>query len=150
MDEDTTITGFEEPGGRLDRTNQGLPYLIIVAGPAMGERFPLKSQHLIIGRNPEVEVSISDKQISRKHADITVDDAGVLIQDMGSRNGVYCNNQRITEQRLEDGDLIRVGATTLKYVGPNSLEHGYLKEMSERARRDALTGLFNKQTFSTC
>ena len=149
MDDDTTVAGLEDPGGRLDRNNQGLPYLIIMAGPAIGERFPLKSPHQIIGRNSDVEMSVNDTQISRQHADVMVDDVGVLIRDMGSRNGVFCNNQRITEQRLKDGDLIRVGKTTLKYVGPNSLEYGYLKDMSDRARRDTLTGLFNKQAFST-
>ena len=149
MDINETTIGSDDPSRRrLDQVNYGLACLVIVTGPMIGERFPLTKGRLVIGRRPEVEISIDDPLISRKHAEVVVKgSAEAVLRDLGSRNGTFCNNQKILEKMLKDGDLIRIGSAILKYIGPDSIEHHYLTEMSERAIRDGLTGLFNKQTF---
>jgi pSer/pThr/pTyr-binding forkhead associated (FHA) protein len=50
---------------------------------------------------------------SRRHCLILVTDTGVLVRDLMSRNGTFLNNRRIAgDQKLTEGDLLRVAETT--------------------------------------
>ncbi|MBI3995963.1 MAG: GGDEF domain-containing protein [Nitrospirae bacterium] len=148
MDEETTTGSIRLSRRRMDRVNHQLACLVIVVGPMIGEKFPLSKERMMIGRQREAEIFIDDTSISRRHAEVVQKtDGAVILHDLGSKNGTLCNDEKIREKALKDGDLIRVGDAILKYVGPNSLEHLYLDEMSERASQDGLTGLFNKQAF---
>jgi diguanylate cyclase (GGDEF)-like protein len=85
--------------------------------------------------------------VSRHHAEIvTRPDGTVVLRDLNSRNGTLCNDQGVTERVLQDGDVIWVGRSVLKYLGPNSAESVYVGVMGDRARIDALTGLVNRRT----
>lgn len=135
---------------RLDRTNFHLSCLVIVAGPSLGEKFPLDKERMIIGRHREAEIWINDESISRKHAEVFSKEGRIYLRDLGSKNGTYLRDQQILEIELKDGDLLRIGLATLKFLGPNNIEQFYLDELSERTKRDGLTGLYNKQAFHTC
>lgn len=64
-----------------------------------------------IGRSADCQLSLDDPLVSRKHAQLTVRDHEVLVEDAGSRNGVLVNGVKIEGQRkLEDGDRITIGA----------------------------------------
>lgn len=150
MEDETKTHSIKIDRRRLDRANFNLPCLVIVAGPSLGEKFPIAKERIIIGRHREAEIWINDESVSRKHAEVVSKDGRIFLHDLGSKNGTYRNGQKIFEIELRDGDLIRTGEATFKYLGPNNVEQFYLDEMSERAKRDGLTGLFNKQTFHTC
>jgi|SRR5579863_7792224 len=132
---------------RLARSHCNFPCLVTVDGPSLGERFSLRNEQVVIGRRSDVDIRIVDPLASRRHAQVVVKQGAIILQDLRSKNGTFCNNERIQEKVLGDGDLIQIGGTTLKYLGPNNIEHHYLMEMSERASRDGLTGLYNRQTF---
>jgi diguanylate cyclase (GGDEF)-like protein len=150
MEDETKTHSLDLTRRRTDRTNFNLPCLVIVAGPSLGEKFVLSKERMIIGRHREAEVWINDESISRKQAEVLSKGDRIVLRDLGSKNGTYCNGHKIVEIELKDGDLIRIGEATLKYLGPNNVEQFYLDALSERAKRDSLTGLFNKQTFHTC
>ncbi len=150
MEDETKTHSMQIDRRRLDRAHFNLPCLVVVAGPSMGEKFSLAKERIVIGRHREAEICINDESISRKHAEVLSKADRIVLRDLGSKNGTYSNNHKILEIELKDGDLIRIGDATLKYLGPNNVEQFYLDEMSERARRDSLTGLFNKQAFHTC
>lgn len=150
MDDETKTNTLKIERRRPDRINFHFPCLTAVAGPSLGEKFPLTKERTIIGRNREAEIWINDESISRKHAEILSKQGRLFLRDLGSKNGTYINDHKILEVELKDGDLIRTGNATLKYLGPNNVEQFYLDELSERAKRDNLTGLYNKQTFHTC
>ena len=64
-----------------------------------------------IGRSADCQLSLDDPLVSRKHAQLTVRDHEVLVEDAGSRNGVLVNGVKIEGQRkLADGDRITIGA----------------------------------------
>lgn len=64
-----------------------------------------------IGRSAECQLSLDDPLVSRKHAQLTVRENEVLVEDAGSRNGVLVNGAKIAGQRpLSDGDRITIGA----------------------------------------
>jgi DNA-binding CsgD family transcriptional regulator len=76
---------------------------------------------LSIGRQPASDVPLPwDSAVSRVHAALErVGDEWTLVDDGSSRNGSFVNGDRVHgRRRLCDGDLIRVGVTTIAYVEP--------------------------------
>lgn len=71
--------------------------------------FTLDPGKTVIGRREECDLRIPLAEISRKHALVLIDDKTVTIRDMGSANGTYLNNKRISEEDLAAGDHIVVG-----------------------------------------
>lgn len=64
---------------------------------------------LVVGRAATSDVPIYDPTISRRHAEISLDDSGVQIRDLGSSNGTFLNGSRITTAVAEDGDVVAFG-----------------------------------------
>jgi diguanylate cyclase (GGDEF)-like protein len=136
---------------RLERAKRSSACLLVIAGAPIGEKFSLEQNRMVIGRQPDVEIPIADAMISRRHAELLAQpDDQTVIRDLGSTNGIYINENRVIQAVLKDGDLVRIGSTVFKYVGSGSIEHLYLNILSDRARLDGLTGVFNKQVFHDC
>jgi pSer/pThr/pTyr-binding forkhead associated (FHA) protein len=71
---------------------------------------------LRIGRGSENDLRLPDPKLSRNHVLISVAEEGYLLQDMGSRNGTFVNNNRVHEPYLlRDGDAIRLGDVHLTF-----------------------------------
>lgn len=65
----------------------------------------------IIGREGEGAILVKSSTVSRRHARITIDAAGAVVEDLGSKNGTYVNDERIeTKTAIADGDQIRIGS----------------------------------------
>ncbi len=78
-----------------------------------GQEYALSGQ-MTIGRSIENPIKLDDGGASRKHAAIEVVEARVILRDLGSSNGTWVNDQRLTEPvELRDGDLIRISGTTM-------------------------------------
>lgn len=72
----------------------------------------------VIGRTSDCQLSLDDPLVSRRHAVLTVEMEGVFIEDLGSRNGVFLNGQRIERRcRVNDGDAIRIGSQEITLYG---------------------------------
>ena len=92
----------------MAKKGEEVPMLFAEAGPLNGQRWPVRSS-LIIGRDSECEIVIPDRQISRRHARIATTSNGVLLEDLGSKNGTHCNGVRVDEPvLLQDGDNIQL------------------------------------------
>src|SRR5512143_4149467 len=96
-----------------------IPILIAQTGPVTGQRWVLTLNETVIGRDPECDIVIPDRQVSRRHARLRRVDGGFELEDLGSKNGTHLNGARLTTpQRLQDGDLIQVALVArLAYVG---------------------------------
>ncbi len=150
-DRETTVEDTLVFRKRLERARRSSACLVVIAGAPIGEKIALEQNRMVIGRKPDVEIPIADPMISRKHAELLAQpDDQTMIRDLGSTNGIYINENRVIQAVLKDGDLLRIGSTVFKYVGPGSIEHLYLNILSDRARLDGLTGIFNKQVFHDC
>ncbi|HEY61315.1 MAG TPA: FHA domain-containing protein [Anaerolineae bacterium] len=95
------------------------------------EEYVLKVGRNTIGRKPDNDIVLPDVSASRLHAVIHYDDEtdAIMIYDMGSTNGTYINRERLSRpQRLESGDIIRVGGTVLYINNRNTNEYslGYM------------------------
>jgi pSer/pThr/pTyr-binding forkhead associated (FHA) protein len=90
--------------GNLDEA----PLLIGQTGPLKGERWTL-NKTLTIGRELTCEVVIPDRQVSRFHARLTPTVEGIMLEDLGSKNGVHRNGVPVVGQvTLKDGDTVQI------------------------------------------
>lgn len=71
--------------------------------------FPLTGPTTTIGRKDDCDIRIPLGEVSRHHAQITVNDADLIVKDLNSANGTYVNNRRITEEKLSPGDHVIIG-----------------------------------------
>jgi DNA-binding winged helix-turn-helix (wHTH) protein len=84
------------------------PLLIGQTGPLKGERWVL-NKTLTIGRELSCEVVIPDRQVSRFHARLTPTGEGIVLEDLGSKNGVHRNGIPVVGQvALQDGDMVQI------------------------------------------
>ncbi len=68
-----------------------------------------------VGRSSDVDVSIGDASISRRHCQFSIGGLGALVvRDLGSMNGVYVDNQRVNKAIIKPGDTIQIGAISLR------------------------------------
>lgn len=92
----------------MKKSQEEFPLLVAQEGPLKGQRWQL-SQTLVLGREPTCDVVVVDRQISRFHARITPTPEGVILEDLGSKNGTHRNGVPLSAPVvLQDGDLISV------------------------------------------
>jgi DNA-binding winged helix-turn-helix (wHTH) protein len=88
--------------------DEELPVLVGQAGPLKGLRFPINGA-VVLGREPGCEVMISSRQVSRYHARLTTSSEGIILEDLGSKNGTHYNgNPLASPVVLKDGDLFQI------------------------------------------
>ncbi len=93
----------------MKKSQEEYPLLIAEEGPLKGKRWQL-SQTIVLGRESTCDVVVSDRQISRFHARLTPTPEGVMLEDLGSKNGTYHNGVLLsTPMVLQDGDRLAVG-----------------------------------------
>ncbi len=90
--------------------------LVIREGFRRGLSYRVGERSLTLGRSDENEVQLIDDSISRRHALVCWEGFGYRIADLQSKNGVFVNNVRIREVMLREGDLIRLGTTTIEML----------------------------------
>jgi two-component system cell cycle response regulator len=140
---------FEAPlapeGGKRDRA-----YLVVLAGASVGEMYKIEGDKTVIGRGQKAQIRLLDDGISREHAQLVIVNDRIVLQDLGSTNGTYCNGLKVeANKELVDGDKILVGSTTiLKFTYHDNLDEIFQKQMYESALRDGLTKAFNKKYFT--
>ena len=87
------------------------PILIAQEGPLKGERWMLE-RTLVLGRDATCDLTIPDRKVSRYHARLTSTPDGILLEDMGSKNGTFCNGESVAAPLLlKDGDFIQIAVT---------------------------------------
>ena len=127
------------------------PVLIVIRGIPQGKRFILEgASTFVVGRGKGSDIQVDDPNVSRHHAQITVDGDQVQVADMDSRNGTYVNDEAIGSEKvtLAKEDMIRMGHTILKYLPAGQFETLYHINITNAAHRDTLTDLFSRQYIS--
>jgi pSer/pThr/pTyr-binding forkhead associated (FHA) protein len=92
-----------------------LAQLEVIAGADKGRVFPLTpGTPLVIGRGRQTVTRLNDLRVSRVHCQIEYQGPALVLKDLNSIGGTFVNNQRITEQILNPGDIIILGETKLR------------------------------------
>jgi pSer/pThr/pTyr-binding forkhead associated (FHA) protein len=88
--------------------------LFVLDGPDAGRSFSLTAQS-VIGRDPTATVHLTDEEVSRRHAIISLGEGQATIEDLGSVNGTHLDGGPVEgEAPVRAGDRIRVGQSTLE------------------------------------
>lgn len=129
--------------------NRRAACFVVLSGGEAGRMYTLSDDTCVIGRTVDAMIRIEGDGVSRRHAEITRLPTGqVVLVDLDSRNGTYCNGTRISDRVLQDGDKIQVGGTTiLKFSYQDALEQDFQQRQYESVTRDALTGCQNRKSF---
>lgn len=85
------------------------PVIVALQGPLEGKKWDIKGD-LVIGREPNCDISINDRQVSRNHARISTTTVGkILLEDLSSKNGTIYNGKPLeVAVGLEDGDIFQI------------------------------------------
>ncbi|MDE3090837.1 MAG: FHA domain-containing protein, partial [Chloroflexota bacterium] len=90
--------------------------LVVTQGQASRNQLPLSHPVIGIGRDHSNHLVFpSDAQISRRHAEIRRESVGYVLYDLRSHNGTFVNDERVTQHALQNGDRIRIGASTIVF-----------------------------------
>ncbi len=85
--------------------------LVPVSG---GNTIEIVKDQTVLGREPSVDVVVSDGSVSRRHARVEQRGGLYFIVDQGSANGTFVNSERVAERELKDGQTLRLGAVDFK------------------------------------
>ena len=88
----------------------------VVGGPGLREGKTIDiSSATVLGRDPGTGIRLDgDEFASSQHARIEPRQDGVWVEDLNSTNGTFVNGEKITAERLQPGDVVRVGQTELR------------------------------------
>ena len=80
------------------------------------QRFPLMVGEHIIGRDPDLDVTLDATTVSRRHARLVVTPERAVLEDCGSKNGTFRGSERVTSPvELDDGDTIHIGSVLITF-----------------------------------
>ncbi len=92
-----------------------MPEIIVKYEDKVIERVVCEKKRISIGRTSDNDIVLENRGVSRKHAQIELNDNAAVVIDNESLNGTFVNNRRITEEILRDNDSITIGKYSLIY-----------------------------------
>lgn len=83
--------------------------LVVERGPRTGLTYLLRPGNTTVGRHPESDIFLNDVTVSRQHCRFVVSAESISVEDSGSTNGIYVNDERVDRADLKAGDEVLVG-----------------------------------------
>lgn len=110
-------------------------------GPAI--RHQLDETHVVLGRSPDLKLTLDHHTVSRRHAEVFCDPFGRWwIRDLGSTNGTLLNGEDVTERVLQPGDYISIGDFTILFtIEATTTRRGSVSTRELIVREDSPTAL---------
>lgn len=110
------------PSGRPARGAPSAPVvpttLVVTEGRLAGTSLPLRQSGVLIGRNPECTLVLDDDFASGRHARLSPQHGGWVVEDLGSTNGTHLDGTRLTgAQPVTVGSHLQIGRTVLELRG---------------------------------
>ena len=113
-------------GGGYPEAGQGYAPPAVQTGPRQmqaslqlddgsNRNYPLKQGGNVVGRGQDADFRLPDTGVSRRHLEITWDGQSAMLADLGSTNGTTVNGQPVQTWQLADGDVIRIGHSSLVF-----------------------------------
>lgn len=119
---------------------------IYPTGPAMGKRFPLGVSSLSLGRGEDNDIRIQDSSVSRRHAIVQPVSDSYQVEDLGSTNGTFINDQPVEGPTvIRDRSYLRVGNCIYKFLAGGNIEADYHEEIYRLTITDGLTEINNQR-----
>lgn len=90
--------------------------IIIKFNNEVVDHVDIKQGDMKIGRKPGCDILLDNLAVSGEHANIFTVGEDSFIQDLGSTNGTFINNKKITKHHLKNGDAVVIGKHTMVYL----------------------------------
>ena len=146
-------SGFERRVGESTRVSvpkmtpkpegRGPECLVVLYGASIGRKIDISTDEVFIGRDPSNHVILDVDSVSRRHARIAFMGEERAVQDLGSTNGTYLNDEPVESRLLRSGDLVRIGDVICKYLCGRNVEAAYHEEIYRMTISDGLTTVAN-------
>lgn len=120
------------PEARSDATAPG--------GWLLGEvaEIALTTGENVLGREGPDMILIKSSTVSRRHARIVIDEKGAVVEDLGSKNGTFVNDQRVTAPTpVVEGDQVRIGSLLFTFRPSQVAGSTETLDSSKRLRKSA-------------
>ncbi len=102
------------------------PTFVLLFNNQQVSRHPMSPSGIVIGRSKQCDIVISLLGLSRRHAQVSLTDDGVVVEDLGSQNGTWVNNQRIEGGRvLKHGDLLNFYDYGILFLEDGDVDVGF-------------------------
>lgn len=124
------------------------PALVVQLGKEIGLTRSI-DQTVTIGRDPAVEVVLTDAGVSWQHARIEDRGDSWAVVDLGSTNGTFVNNERVTDRILSPGDRIVFGPVVTRFEVQDGLQQQVDQFVEKMINIDELSGLLMRRKFDT-
>jgi pSer/pThr/pTyr-binding forkhead associated (FHA) protein len=138
---------------RLAAERAASPFVELRDGEGVQKLVPLPDDALTIGRTPQSGLALTwDAQVSRSHATLeAIDGVWTLLDDGRSTNGTFVNEERVQGRRtLNHLDVIRVGATRLRFHDPTGEAAQTLTEVATESLVPPLTAAQRRVLVALC
>lgn len=113
--------------------------LIVLGGRHAGKEVPVAGPKFVIGRAPDCSLRARSDLISRRHAEIHVEEGTVSVRDLGSKNGTFVNAERVESPReLNNADHLKIGPLEFEVqlaVGLGGKKKAKVRSVQEAAAR---------------
>jgi pSer/pThr/pTyr-binding forkhead associated (FHA) protein len=83
--------------------------IVVEKGPRQGMTFILRDGNTTVGRHPESDIFLNDVTVSRHHCRFVTSGDALTVEDSGSTNGTYVNDERVDSGSLKAGDEVLIG-----------------------------------------
>jgi len=147
QDEKTRVTQVVQ--GPPPEQGSGTDCLVVIYTAEqglLGKRFVLDRSPLRVGRGTDNHIVLEGDSVSRRHAHFERRTGDWFIVDDGSTNGTYLNEEQVArDNKLNNGDRIKVGPTILKFLSGLDAEAKYHEEIYRMTIIDGLTQIHNKR-----
>jgi diguanylate cyclase (GGDEF)-like protein len=122
--------------------------IVQIHGPELGKKYTLQETEFTIGRDEGNHIVVDLDNVSRRHARILRRQGRMFLEDLGSTNGTFLNDQEVLQETpLRSGDLIKVGGSIFKFLTGDNIELQYHETIYTLTIVDGLTGVNNKRYF---
>jgi hypothetical protein len=92
------------------------PRVLVLLDGERPIKYPLFKETLTIGRADSADIRINNGFLSRLHARVVSTSAGVVIEDVESKNGIRVNGKPTPRQQLRHGDVIDLGRLRFRFI----------------------------------
>jgi two-component system, cell cycle response regulator len=147
--ERTVVAGGDTFSGQIRAASNAPPSFVCLMGPQsyVGRQWALTLKEYVIGRAVESAIFVDDPSVSRSHARLTVVGNEVIIVDQGSSNKTVVGTKMLTPGepvKLRNNDQVKTGNVIFKFLEQGNIESAGIQQLTEKAEKDGLTGIFTK------
>lgn len=124
------------------------PAITVVAGADAGRVHVLAEPECTIGRASTCTLVLADPGVSRVHARLVHTQDGCTVEDLGSKNGTFVDDQPVGKRPVAFGEAIQLGPNVLVRLSMMTLaEERMQRDLYDSSMRDALTKTYNRRYF---